>query len=47
MSGTRMAPQYCPYCADTDLRPSEQSHAAWECRSCLRVFTLSVVGVAV
>ena len=21
MSGTRMAPQYCPYCADSDLRP--------------------------
>ena len=47
MTGTRMAPQYCPYCSDTDLRPNEESHTAWECRGCLRVFTLSVLGVSV
>jgi hypothetical protein len=46
MSGARMAPQYCPYCGDIDLRPDEHGHTAWQCRSCLRVFSLSVVGVA-
>jgi hypothetical protein len=59
---TRMAPHYCPYCADQDLRPhatpesTSQGHLQghvqghgqghWECRGCLRVFTVSFVGVA-
>jgi ribosomal protein L37AE/L43A len=43
---TRMAPHYCPYCADQDLRPDESSGTAWECRGCLRVFSLSLVGIA-
>lgn len=45
-SPARMAPHYCPYCADQDLRPHEQANIAWECRGCLRVFSLSFVGVS-
>ena len=36
---------YCPYCAEEDLRPVEQ-HGGWECRSCLRVFAVKVLGLA-
>ena len=45
-TSARMAPHYCPYCADQDLRPNEEGHTAWECRGCLRVFTVSFVGVS-
>ena len=41
----RAAPQYCPYCADEDLRPEPSSHRAWNCRSCARVFEVSFVGL--
>jgi ribosomal protein L37AE/L43A len=41
----RAAPFYCPYCGEEDLRPSEEGHGAWECRGCLRVFTLKYVGL--
>ena len=46
MSGERMAPLYCPYCGDEDLRPHEDTHGAWECRSCARVFSLKFLGLA-
>jgi hypothetical protein len=36
---------YCPFCADEDLHPVEQ-HGSWECRSCLRVFSVKVVGLS-
>ncbi|MCZ3386741.1 MAG: hypothetical protein LH630_07200 [Actinomycetia bacterium] len=45
-SPVRMAPHYCPYCADQDLRPHEQGHTAWECRGCLRVFSLTFAGIS-
>ncbi|MEE4542560.1 hypothetical protein V2S66_11355 [Streptomyces sp. V4-01] len=41
----RAAPFYCPYCGDEDLRPSEQGHGAWECRSCNRAFQLKFLGL--
>ncbi|MFD7923086.1 hypothetical protein ACFV3R_28190 [Streptomyces sp. NPDC059740] len=44
MSG-RAAPFHCPYCGETDLRPSEEGHGAWECRSCARAFRLSFLGL--
>lgn len=44
MSG-RAAPFYCPYCGDEDLRPAEEGHATWECRSCNRAFKLSFLGL--
>jgi transcription elongation factor Elf1 len=47
MSG-RAVPFHCPYCGDVDLRPHEvedgPSHGAWECRSCLRAFKLTMIG---
>ncbi len=38
-------PFHCPFCGDEDLRPAEDSPAAWSCRSCARVFTVSLVRV--
>ncbi len=43
----RAAPNYCPYCGDEHLRPSEDGHGVWECRACTRVFKLSFVGLRV
>lgn len=40
----RAVPFHCPYCGDENLWPHEDSHGAWECRSCLRAFRLSFVG---
>lgn len=50
----RATPNHCPYCAETDLRPYEvvdedggttSPHGTWECRSCLRAFSLSMIGL--
>jgi ribosomal protein L37AE/L43A len=43
MSG-RAVPFHCPYCGDENLWPHEAQHGAWECRSCLRAFKLSMIG---
>ncbi len=46
MSGaSRGIPFHCPYCGDERLRPSEQGHGAWECHSCLRAFSLKMLGL--
>jgi len=45
VSETRAAVQYCPFCSDEDLHPVEQ-HGGWECRSCLRVFSVNVLGLS-
>lgn len=42
----RQPPLYCPYCAEQDLFPSDVGSAAWECRSCARVFSLKMLGLA-
>ena len=44
MSGGRGIPFHCPYCGDENLRPSEEGHGAWECHSCLRAFSLKMLG---
>ncbi|GAA2003727.1 MAG: hypothetical protein JHD04_03310 [Nocardioides sp.] len=53
MSG-RGIPFHCPYCGDEDLRPHEvvsqdgqisSPHGSWECRSCLRAFSLRMLGL--
>jgi transposase-like protein len=44
-SGARAVPFHCPYCGDEDLRPHEDKHGAWECRSCLRAFSLKFLGL--
>jgi transposase-like protein len=36
---------HCPYCGEEDLRPNEEAPGAWECRSCLRIFTVKFVGL--
>jgi transposase-like protein len=40
----RAVPFHCPYCGETDLRPSEEGHGAWECHACLRAFKVSMIG---
>jgi len=41
----RAVPFHCPYCADEDLRPHGATHGEWECRACLRAFTLKYIGM--
>jgi ribosomal protein L37AE/L43A len=41
----RAVPFHCPYCGDEDLRPHESTQGAWECRSCLRAFSLKLLGL--
>jgi ribosomal protein L37AE/L43A len=41
----RAFPVYCPYCGDEDLRPHGADHGVWECRACVRVFSLTFVGL--
>lgn len=49
----RAVPYQCPYCGDDDLRPHEvvdadgavsSPHGQWACRSCLRAFSLKMIG---
>jgi transposase-like protein len=37
-------PLHCPYCAGEDLHPHGERHGAWECRECLRAFSVSLIG---
>ena len=50
----RAVPFHCPYCGDGDLRPHElvsedgeitSPHGTWECRACLRAFSLKMLGL--
>ena len=47
----RAVPFHCPYCGDENLWPHEgadgsgATHGSWECRSCLRAFTLKMLGL--
>ncbi|HET7432105.1 MAG TPA: hypothetical protein VFJ89_11415 [Nocardioides sp.] len=46
----RAVPFHCPYCGDQDLRPHEDAeggsaHGEWECRACLRAFSLKMLGL--
>jgi hypothetical protein len=45
----RAVPFHCPYCGDENLRPYETDegspHGAWECRACLRAFSLKMLGL--
>lgn len=45
MSESRAAVLHCPYCSAEDLFPVEQQDG-WECRSCLRVFSVRLLGLA-
>ena len=52
----RMTPFHCPYCGEENLWPHEADaaasgdqpvggHGAWECRSCMRAFKVSFLGI--
>ncbi len=41
----RMSPFHCPYCGEEDLRPHEAGHGSWECRACMRAFSLKFLGI--
>jgi hypothetical protein len=46
----RAFPLHCPYCGETDLWPHEDAdggpgHGQWECRGCLRAFSLKMLGL--
>ena len=47
MSETRAVPFLCPYCGEEDIRPHEDSHGAWLCTGCRRVFAVRLIGLAV
>lgn len=44
MSG-HSVPLHCPYCAGENLHPHGDRHGAWECRECLRAFSVSFIGL--
>ncbi|MBA2559423.1 MAG: hypothetical protein H0V07_05955 [Propionibacteriales bacterium] len=44
MSG-HSVPLHCPYCAGEDLHPHGDRHGGWECRECLRAFSVSFIGL--
>ena len=39
----RAQPFHCPYCGEQDLWPHEAG--GWECRACLRAFTVTMLGM--
>ncbi|WP_181407682.1 hypothetical protein [Nocardioides sambongensis] len=41
-SNARAVPFHCPFCGETDLFPAEKG---WECRACLRAFTVTMLGM--
>ena len=43
----RAVPFHCPYCGEENLWPfeAEGHRAAWECRACLRAFSLKMLGL--
>jgi hypothetical protein len=45
MTTERAFPQHCPYCGDQDLWPHDEAHGSWECRGCLRAFSLKMLGL--
>jgi hypothetical protein len=36
---------HCPYCGGERLFPHGDAHGAWECRECLRAFSVRFVGL--
>jgi hypothetical protein len=44
MSG-HSVPLHCPYCGGEQLFPHGETHGAWECRECLRAFSVKFVGL--
>jgi transposase-like protein len=38
-------PLHCPYCAGEHLVPHQDNRGAWECRECLRAFSVKFLGL--
>lgn len=36
---------HCPFCGEEDIRPHSATTGEWECRSCLRAFTVTLLGL--
>ena len=45
MSSERAFPLHCPYCGEQDLWPHDETPGSWECRGCLRAFSLKMLGL--
>jgi ribosomal protein L37AE/L43A len=45
VSESHAAILHCPFCAEEDLHPTPPT-GGWECRSCLRVFQVTLLGLA-
>ncbi len=45
MSAVPTTPYHCPFCGEQDLRPVEDDAKAWVCRSCARVFAVTLLRV--
>ena len=43
-NANRNFPEYCPYCAGTQLFPDVENDFAWSCGECRRVFSVMVHG---
>ncbi len=43
--GGHSVPLHCPYCAGVNLHPHGEVHGAWECRECLRAFSVKFLGL--
>lgn len=41
----RAVPFHCPYCGDENLRPHSAAGGEWECHSCLRAFSIKMLGL--
>ncbi|MGB7983403.1 MAG: hypothetical protein WCF36_21705 [Candidatus Nanopelagicales bacterium] len=42
----RAVPYHCPFCAEADLRPTDAGPGAWHCAACLRIFSVTFLGLA-
>jgi transposase-like protein len=49
VSSSRAVPFHCPFCGDENLFPHDGTdsgeHGSWECRSCLRAFSVKMLGM--
>ena len=44
-TSSRAEVYHCPFCGEEDIRPHSATAGEWECRSCLRAFTVTMLGM--
>lgn len=44
VNGRRATVNNCPYCTSANLWPDAETDNAWQCRECLRVFSVKFHG---